>query len=69
MILTERIEMMIVGILGVFGVIALYGIIIGNTQLLALVTGIVGALAGYLGNQLKGQLMNVNEPMDNNDEV
>lgn len=57
MIITENIEKIVLIILGVFGAIALIGVILGNTALNQLVLVIVGILGGYLGNQLKGRVM------------
>lgn len=55
--LTEKIEMEILGILGIFGIIALIGVLMGNQILLPLITTVIGIFGGYLGNQVKGQLL------------
>lgn len=56
MIITERIEMMIIGILGIVMIIAILGVFYGNSTMTNMVSVILGILGGYLGNGVKNQI-------------
>jgi len=54
--ISERIEMEIIGFIGIAVIVSLVGVIMGVPSLIAIVTGGLGILGGYIGNQAKNTI-------------